>query len=183
MPSIVPRPRPALGRRGPHARRRPHGPEASRSKRAPHRLCIWRRARPNANHASAALLIGVDHPAHILGIKSRQELGRRHQIAEQDRQLAPLGLEFAESFQAVAPSNSRRWRYRSQSTLAGSVRRLLRAASCGGGARCRVLPNPPRSGPPRCRCQCTFAEPLLVPRQAPARAAKPRYPRRPSCDG
>ena len=39
------------------------------------------------------VLIGADHSAHVLGIEPRRELGRADQIAEQHRQLPPLGFE------------------------------------------------------------------------------------------
>ena len=67
---------------------------------------------PTTNHASAALLIGVDYPAHILGIEPRQKLCRPHQIAEQDRQLAPLGLEFDLSSRLLRFQMAGGWLYR-----------------------------------------------------------------------
>ena len=51
---------------------------------------------PTSDHASAALVIGVDHPAHVLGVEPRQKLRRPRQIAKQDRQLPPLGVGFDE---------------------------------------------------------------------------------------
>ena len=49
-------------------------------------------AAPALDHLGAAFLIGADHPAHVLGIEPRRQLGRADQIAEQHRQLPPLGF-------------------------------------------------------------------------------------------
>ena len=47
---------------------------------------------PALDHLGCSALVGADHRAHVLGIEPRRQLGRAHQIAEQHRQLPPLGL-------------------------------------------------------------------------------------------
>jgi hypothetical protein len=72
---------------------------------------------PTLDHPSAALLIGVDHPAHILGIEPRQKRRRPYQITEQHRQLAPLGFGSDEHSRLLRFRIAVGWLYRPRALL------------------------------------------------------------------
>ena len=62
---------------------------------------------PALDHLGAGVLIGADHRAHVLGIEPRRQLGRAHQVAEQHRQLPPLGLGWARRWRRQAVGSQR----------------------------------------------------------------------------
>jgi hypothetical protein len=56
---------------------------------------------------SDGVLIGPDHLAHVLGVEAPDQLGRADQIADQHRQLPPLGLGCARHWRRRAVGSQR----------------------------------------------------------------------------